>query len=111
MAREPQPRDPRYRTSVGAPVNLTAAVETPVEPYPLKQGGRAVPDRSREPLIGPACHDTDYVGPAPLVDPTTNAGPEVGPVENLKSRQEHGHAVTEYRHGQRTRPPRPGQWA
>ena len=111
MARKPQPRDPRYRTSVGAPLDLTAAVETPVDVYPLKQCGRAAPDRSRQPVIGPACHDTDYVEPAALVDPNTNAGPEIGPVENLKTRQEHGHAVTESRHGQRTMPPRPGQHA
>jgi hypothetical protein len=111
MAREPRPRDRRYRTSVGAPVDLTAAVETPVEPYPLRRGGRAVPDRTRPPDIGAACHDTRKVSPAAYVDPEWNAGPEVGPRENLKSRQEHGHDVTETRHGQRTRPPRPGQWA
>jgi hypothetical protein len=110
MTREPQPRDQRYRTSVGAPVDLTAAVEAPVEPYPLKRGGRAVPDRSRAPVIGPACVDTDRVSPPAHTDPDWNAGPEVGPVENLKTRQEHGDAVRESR-GVRTRPVRPGQHA
>jgi hypothetical protein len=46
-----------------------------------------------------------------VIDPETNAGPEIGPVDSLKSRQEHGHAVTETRHGRATLPPRPGQWA
>jgi hypothetical protein len=95
--------------SVGAPQDLTGAVETPTEVYPLKRGGRAVPDRSQPPRIGPACYDTDYVGPPVVVNPETNAGPEVGPVDNTKTRQEHGHAVTETRHGQRTMPPRPGR--
>jgi hypothetical protein len=108
MAREPQPRDPRYRTTVGAPVDLTAAVETPVEPYPLCRGGRAVPDRSREPVIGPACVDTDRLSPQAHIDPDWNAGPEVGPVENTKTRQEHGDMVRE-RRGVRVRPVRPGK--
>jgi hypothetical protein len=108
MPREPQPRDRRYRSSVSAPVDLTAAVETPVAPYPARRGGVAVPDRTREPDIGAACHDTRQVSPAPRVDPTTNAGPEVGPVEDAKTRQEHGDAVRESR-GVRTRPVRPGQ--
>jgi hypothetical protein len=108
--RTPQSRDRRFRSSQGAPVDLTAAVETPVERYPLRRGGKAVPDRSREPVIGVACHDTDFVGPAPRVDPNTNAGPEIGPTENAKTRQEHGDAVRESR-GVRTRPVRPGQHA
>ena len=32
-----------------------------------------------------------------VIDPETNAGPEIDPVDSLKSRQEHGHAVTETR--------------
>ena len=46
-----------------------------------------------------------------VIDPETNAGPEIDPVDSLKSRQEHGHAVTETRHDRATLPPRPGQWA
>jgi hypothetical protein len=108
MTREPQPRDRRYRTTVGAPIDLTAAVEAPVAAYPIRRGGRAVPDRSSAPDIGAACSDTHFAGPAPRVDPNTNAGPEIGSTENAKTRQEHGDAVREAR-GVRTRPVRPGQ--
>jgi hypothetical protein len=82
----------------------------PVEVYPIERGGRAVPDRSREPRIGAACYDTDTVAPAARVDPSTNAGPEIGPVENAKTRQEFGEARRESR-GVRTRPLRSGQHA
>lgn len=79
------------------------------EPYPLKRGGRVVPDRSQPPDIGAACHDTRKVVPAPASTDELRSGIEMGtPRENAKTRQEHGHAVTEARHGQATRPPRPG---
>ena len=113
--RTPKPRDRRYRTSVGAPVDLTAAVETPVAPYPLRQGGQAVPDRSQPPDIGAACHDTRKVSPAPAFTAELSEGVKVGAVGNNvavpKTSQDHGHAVTQSRHRQATRPPRPGQHA
>jgi hypothetical protein len=109
MTRDPVQRDPRFRTTVGAPRDLTDLVETPTEAYPLRKGGKATPDRNQPPRIGPACYDTDYTGPPVVVDPETNAGPEVGAVDDLKSRQEHGDRVTETRHGQPTMPSRPGQ--
>jgi hypothetical protein len=59
---------------------MIAAIEAPVAPYPLRVGGRAVPDRSRAPDIGSACADTDVVAPATRVNPNTNAGPSVGAV-------------------------------
>ena len=65
MSRTPTPRNRAFRTSVGAPVDLTAAVEAPVEPYPLRRGGSAAPDRTQPPDIGGACHDTRKVSPAP----------------------------------------------
>jgi hypothetical protein len=116
MSREPKTRDKRYRTSVGAAQDVTAAVETPVEPYPLRRGGRAAPDPSRAPDIGGACHDTRKVSPAPAFTDELRDGIELGTttgnnVAVPKTSQEYGHAVTEARHGQRTRPPRPGQHA
>lgn len=42
--RTPKSRDRRFRTSLAAPQDVTAAVETPVEPYPLRRGGKATPD-------------------------------------------------------------------
>jgi hypothetical protein len=107
MARTPRPIQPN-RGYAGT--GRVLGDPPPVEAYPVKRGGRAVPDRSRAPDIGAACHDTDFVGPAPRVDPNTNAGPEIGPTENAKTRQEHGDAVRESR-GVRTRPVRPGQHA
>jgi hypothetical protein len=105
MAREP--KNLRPGEGYGGR-NRVLGDEPPVEVYPLRRGGRAVPDRSRAPDIGAACHDTDFVGPAARVDPNTNAGPEIGSTENAKTRQEHGDAVREAR-GVRTRPVRPGQ--
>jgi hypothetical protein len=115
MSREPQTRDRRYRTSVGAAQDLTAEVETPVEPYPLRRGGVAVPDRSRAPDIGAACHDTRKVSPALAFTDELRSGVEAigtrGNREVQKTAQEYGDAVTETRHGQATIPPRPGDRA
>jgi hypothetical protein len=71
---------------------MVARQERPSEVYPLRQGGRAVPDRSRDPVIGPACYETGLQsrgGERVVVNPETSAGPAVGPVENLRTRQEH----------------------
>jgi hypothetical protein len=113
MAREPVQRDRRYRTSVGAPQDLTAAVETPTEPYPLKQGGRAVPDRSQPPRIGAACADTDCTSPAVASTEELRSGVEFGSTrgnseQTQKTFAENVDALREAR-GIRTRPPRPGR--
>jgi len=112
MSREPATRAKRSRTSVGAAQDLTAEVEAPVEPYPLRRGGNAVPDRSQPPDVGAACHDTRRVSPAPAFTDELRDGPEVGTFGNNvavpKVSQEYGNAVTEARHGAATRPPRPG---
>jgi hypothetical protein len=112
MAREPQSRDRRYRTSVGAPVDVAAAVETPTESYPLRRGGRAVPDRTRPPDIGAACHDTRKVVRAPSFTDENRSGVEMGTTrgnnEVQKTAVEYGDSVREAR-GVRTGPVRPGQ--
>lgn len=103
MSRTPTPRDRRYRTSVGAPVDLTAEVEALSVVYPLKRGGQATPDRSRFPEIGPACETTGAQtrsGKRVVVNADTNAGPEIGSTENTKTRQEHRGSA---------RPVRPGR--
>ena len=115
MSRAPKSRDQRYRTSVGAPRDLTAEVETPVAPYPLRRGGRAVPDRSQPPDSGAACHDTRKVAPAPTFTDELRSGVELGTTRGNnevvpKTAQEAGDARRE-RRGVRVRPPRPGQWA
>jgi hypothetical protein len=107
MARTPRPVQPN-RGYAGA--GRVLGDPPPVAAYPLRGGGRAVPDRTRPPDIGAACHDTRKTMPAASVDPDTNAGPSIGPVENAKTRQEHGDMVREGR-GVRTRPVRPGQHA
>jgi hypothetical protein len=113
MTREPASRDRRYRTSVGAPVDLTAAVEAPVEPYPLRRGGNAAPDRSQPPDIGAACHDTRKVSPAPGFTDELRSGVELGTTRGNneavpKTAQEFGDARREAR-GVGTRPVRPGR--
>jgi hypothetical protein len=108
MSRTPHPnppgRDPMSSRTLGDP--------PAVPPYPLRRGGRATPDRSQLRRVGASCVDTDYVGPAPLIDPATNAGVEVGTRGNNeptpKTTQEYGDAVRESR-GVRTRPVRPGR--
>jgi hypothetical protein len=114
MAREPMP----IRPAGGFAGDGTVLGDPPpAEVYPLKRGGRAVPDRSREPVIGPACGNTravvegDVSSPAPRFTEELRSGVDVGsPREDAKTRQEHSDAVTEARHGQATRPPRPGRW-
>jgi hypothetical protein len=93
--REPRPK----RAGIGPGVvsntdadRMIARQEQPSEVYPLRQGGRATPDRSRDPLIGPACYETGAqarAGERVVVNPETSAGPALGPVENLRARQEH----------------------
>jgi hypothetical protein len=78
--------------SITAAARMIARQERPSEVYPLRQGGRAAPDRSRDPVIGPACYETgaqSRSGERVVVNAEANAGPEVGPVENLRTRQEH----------------------
>jgi hypothetical protein len=113
MARNPLQRDRRSRTSVGAPQDLTAEVETPTEPYPLKQGGVATPDRSREPDIGGACHDTRYTSPPVTHTEELRSGVEFGSTrgnneQTQKTFAENVDGLREAR-GIRTRPPRPGR--
>lgn len=111
--RTPKSRDRRFRTSLGAPQDVTAAVETPVEPYPLRRGGKATPDRSQPPDIGAACHDTRKVSPAPASTDELRDGIEgIGTFGNnqvQKTAQEYGDSVREAR-GIRTRPVRPGRY-
>jgi hypothetical protein len=75
-----EPAGPGARGDALDADDMIAAIEAPVSTYPLRVGGRAVPDRSREPRIGAACADTDVVAPPTRVSPTTNAGPSVGAV-------------------------------
>jgi hypothetical protein len=110
MSRTPKPIGPNSGFAGDGDVLGDPA---PVAPYPIKRGGQAAPDRSRAPEIGPHCDTrsvvaSDTLSPAPRVNPSTNAGPQLGPVENAKTRQEHGDAVRESR-GVRTRPERPGR--
>jgi hypothetical protein len=84
--------------------------EAPTEVYPLRHGGRAVPDRTREPDIGAACHETRKVSPPVSNTEELRSGVPTGsPVENTKTRQDYGNRVTESRHGQQTMPGRPGR--
>jgi hypothetical protein len=94
----------------------------PAKVYPLKRGGRAVPDRSREPEIGSACGDTravvegDVAAATPRFTDELRSGVELGTTRGnneavSKTSQEYGNAVTEARHGQATRPARPGDRA
>jgi hypothetical protein len=108
MAREPHPnpsgRDPLRSRNLGDPPLA--------EVYELKRGGRAVPDRSREPVIGPDCVDTDKTVPGVATTEELRSGVEFGSTpgntEAQGTAQEHGDAVREAR-GVRTRPARPGQ--
>ena len=78
-----------------------------IEVYPLRRGGRAVPDRSRSPAIGAACADTDRVPPAPAFTDENRNGVEMGTSrgnnEVQKTAMEYGDSVREAR-GVRTRP-------
>jgi hypothetical protein len=88
--------------------------EPPAEVYGLKHGRRAVPDRSREPRIGPACYDTDKTVPGVASTEELRSGVDFGSTRGIdtvaKTRQEYGDAARESR-GVRIRPVRPGQHA
>jgi hypothetical protein len=116
MARTPKPIGPnRGYAGPGAVVGDPP----PAEVYPLKRGGRAVPDRSPEPVIGSACGDTRAVAEGDVLSPTPRFTEELrsgvvmvttrGNYEppTPKTTQEFGDARREAR-GVRTRPPRPG---
>jgi hypothetical protein len=100
----PPGRDPVASRNLGDP--------PATEPYPLKRGGRAVPDRSRPPDIGAACHDTRKVSPPVAETEDLRSGVEFGSTRGntkvQKTAQEHGDAMRESR-GVITRPVRPGQ--
>jgi hypothetical protein len=93
----------------------------PAKRYALKRASRAaVPDRSREPIIGP-CAETcsvvegDSLSATPRFTEELRSGVEIGSTSGNnealpKTSQEYGDAVTEARHGQATRPSRPGTW-
>jgi hypothetical protein len=111
VSRTPRP----HRPGAGdLPSNRVLGDEPPVGLYPLQRGGRAVPDRSREPRIGPACYDTDTTAPAPSFSDELRSGVELGSPHGTnvvqKTSQEYGDSVREAR-GVRTRPERPGQQA
>ena len=112
MSRSAKPLRPGQ--SYGGP-NRVLGDEPPAEVYELRRGGRAVPDRTREPDIGAACHDTRKVAPAPSHTEELRSGVETGTTRGnntvAKTAQEYGNSVTESRHGQATRPPRPGDRA
>lgn len=89
---------------------------------PLYRAGRATPDRSQEPRIGPAAGSVranlvadEAWDPAPRFTDELRSGVEMGTCrgnndpEGAGTRQEFGDARRE-RRGVRTRPPRPGQW-
>lgn len=108
MSRTPSPRRLPGTHVVGDP--------QPSEVYPLKRGGRAVPDRSRTPEIGPACKTT---GAQTRSDKRFSSSEEnrggvavgtYGNNEVQKTAQEFGDARREAR-GVRTRPVRPAQHA
>lgn len=72
-----------------------------------------VPGRS-QPHLGPACETTGAQtrsGKRVVVNPETNAGPEIGPAENAKTRHEYVKRFRERRDGTPSYPPRPGQWS
>jgi hypothetical protein len=108
MSRTPRP----HRPAVGdQPSSLIIGDPPPVAPYPLQRGGRAVPDRTRTPDIGAACHDTRRVVPAPTSTDELREG-ELGTTTGNsepmpKTSQEYGDSVRETR-GVRIRPERPG---
>jgi hypothetical protein len=110
MARTPRP----HRPAVGdQPSSHVIGDPSPSEVYPLKTGGRAVPDRSREPGIGAASHDTRKTAPAPAFTDELRSGVElgttVGDAEPVpKATMEFGDARRQAR-GVRTRPVRPGR--
>jgi hypothetical protein len=103
VSRTPNPRQPGNANHP----NLVIGDEPPVGLYPLRRGGRAVPDRSREPVIGPACDDTDTTAPSPVFSDELRSGVELGtPRGNdavQKTTQEYGDLLREAR-GVRTRP-------
>jgi hypothetical protein len=91
VSRTPRP----HRPGAGdQPASRVLGDPPPVELYPLRRGGRAVPDRSQPPRIGPACYDTDTVSPAASVDPDTNAGPRSAPAATTKCRRPPRSSVT-----------------
>jgi hypothetical protein len=95
MSRTPRSRRPGAGDQ---PASHVIGDPPPVAPYPLKRGGRAVPDRTRAPEIGPACHDSRKVTPAPAFTEELRRGVNVGsPTENVKARQEHGNDLAEAR--------------
>jgi hypothetical protein len=74
---------------------------------PPRPDHKPTPERSTT-RRGTACPETlKRPGGVQIGDAS---GPQIGPTENTKSRQEHGDMVREYR-GVGTRPPRPGPWA
>jgi hypothetical protein len=72
---------------------MIARLQEPAEVYTRDTVTKPpVPGRS-QPHPGPACETTGAQtrsGKRVVVNPETNAGPEYGPTEDLKSRQEHG---------------------
>jgi hypothetical protein len=73
--------------------------EPPVPPYPLRRGGVAIPDRSREPDIGAACHDTRKVSPPVAATEELRSGVELGSPRGTdvvqKTAQDYGDSVRE----------------
>jgi hypothetical protein len=113
MARKPLPLGPAQAFAESGELREPP----PVKPYPIKRGSRpAVPDRSREPVIGP-CAETRQLVEGETLDPTPRFTPELrGGVEFGSSRgndqvqkttQEFGDDRRE-RRGVRVRPVRPG---
>jgi hypothetical protein len=88
MSRTPKPettnnrQSPKATAAAAGAAAMIAEVESPVSPYPARRGGRAIPDRSRAPDIGAACHDTRKDAGRPLVRPEHNAGPSIGPTDS-----------------------------
>jgi hypothetical protein len=117
VSRSPKPIGPAQGFA-GEGVDL--GDPAPAKPYAPKVASRAaVPDRSREPVIGP-CAETrftvegDVASPAPRFTDELRSGVEMGTTRGNseavpKSSQEYGDSVREAR-GVRTRPVRPGQY-
>jgi hypothetical protein len=108
VSRTPTPRRPGATNHP----NRVIGDEALVELYPLKRGGRAVPDRSQPPRIGVACADADHLAPPPAFSDELRSGVELDSPRGTnvvqKTTQEYGDSVRESR-GVRTRPERPGQ--
>ena len=112
MSRNPTPHKLGNRNQ---PPDMVLGDPAPAEVYEFPRGGRAVPERSHDPVIGPACPDAlgARAASAPYTTEENQVGVDLGRRgnnEQAKAAQEFGDSVREPR-GVRTRPVSPGQHA